>query len=78
MKKHKCSICLFDIDNKFLYTTECHHFFHETCFLQWCKFRKTCPNCRHIVSLTPPKKIVKQLNEFEQFMRVCMNIIRRE
>ena len=75
--KHQCPICLSHIDNKFLYTTECCHFYHEICLLQWCKLSKTCAICRQNISVPQPNNIVKPLNEFEQFKRVCKNIFRR-
>ena len=42
-----CSICLLNINEKFI-TLDCEHSFHNECFVEWYKKsnNKDCPICR--------------------------------
>lgn len=42
-----CSICkdIF-IPSSEIFVTNCGHLYHDACISQWCKLRKTCPQCR--------------------------------
>jgi hypothetical protein len=43
----KCSICLELYETKpVLVILKCNHVYHETCILEWLRYKNTCPLCR--------------------------------
>ena len=48
-KDNRCPICLDDIGDKNIATTECGHTFHLSCMLQNLRTSSKCPLCRNVV-----------------------------
>ena len=47
-----CAICMVDyIDNDPLRVLPCNHRFHKACIDQWLNINKTCPYCRHDITV---------------------------
>ena len=49
--KITCEICLSEIDNDNLGMTECGHLYCFSCIYKNIKYSKSCPNCRHTISI---------------------------
>jgi hypothetical protein len=41
-----CPICLEAGKDSIFVKTECNHYFHKECLLEWLNVKKTCPMCR--------------------------------
>lgn len=43
----ECSICLEQIDERRILTTQCGHNFHISCLKKWLRMNDSCPVCRN-------------------------------
>ena len=70
-----CNICLNQLNRNITQCRACESQFHVTCWQEWMKFGKGCPNCRHCVQnellckLIPdiPTEISESLTSFEKY-----------
>jgi len=59
-EEFRCPICLTSDRVQVVVTSNCNHYFHQSCILEWLNENFNCPMCRQTLSATIRTKLEQQ------------------